>query len=311
MKKTFLIVLFLIAGCFAGFGQIRYFDKGTMRFNFDFNYQTSSSFFDVKDNLKIFETDTFNIMLNDTTPYQYNLKHSYELRKYKFFLGFDYSLTDNLFLGLSLPLSFITYVNKYEKDTNWFSPTLGRQVIRGEYSAFLPEYYGLYLFYRLNKGLINTSIHSFVKVPSNLETGYQLDTNSNLLIYSAYEFAAGITNTFIMETGFLELETTYNSRGGIFSDMFFVRLEGGFTTVPNTVFKGIINYGINLDDFSKYQPVNHRKTTLQETYIDAGASFGAIINKNLFVDFAYLLRLGTTNTLSYGTLILKTSYVLN
>lgn len=309
MKKTIIVALLLIISCFSVFGQIRYFDKGSIRLNFDFNYQTSSSYFDIKENLRIFETDTFDIPLSDSTRYKYQLKHSYELRKYKFYLGLDYFLADNLLMGISLPLNYMTYVNKYEKDTNRYSPTFGRQSIRGEYTAFLPEYYGLYFFYRLNKGMINTSIHSIAKVPSNFETGYQLDTNSNLIIYSAYELAAGITNTFILETGFLELETTYNRRGGLFNDFFLVRLEGGFTTVPNTIFKGIINYGINLDDFSDYQPVNHRKTTFQETYIDAGASFGAIINKNLFVDFAYLLRLGTTNTLSYGTLILKTSYV--
>ena len=291
--------------------QLRYMKEGQIKTSFNFNYATSSSYNNLNGDLRIYERDTFNIIIEDSIPYQYVLKHSYELKEYHFIPYIEYAIANDFVVYLDVPLIYKTYTNIYENDTNRYSPTFGQQITREEYSTFYPAYYGLGGYIRLNKGIITSSVLFGAQLPQKLKNGYQQDTSDNFYIYNSYKFHLGLVSTLMMEKGFLELETTYQYRSGDFSDIFHIGLEGGFTTVPNTALKGLVVYNINLSGFDNAQPVNPRLTTLQEDALYAGAAFEAVIEKKVFVEFAYLITLGLTNTLHYGTLRLNTSVILN
>ncbi len=311
MIRTITLIFAFAILTLSATSQLRYMKKGKIKTSFNFDYATSSSYYNLDGDLRIYERDTFNIIIEDSIPYQYILKHTYELKEYHFNPYIEYALDDDFILYLDIPLVYKTYTNKYENDTNSYSPTFGRQTIREQYSTFYPAYYGFGGYIRLNKGIITSSLLFGGQLPQKLKNGYQQDTTDNFYIYNTYKFHLGLVSTLMMEKGFLELETTYQYRSGDFADYFHLGLEGGFTTVPNTALKGLVVYNINLSGFDNAQAVNPRLTTLQEDALFAGAAFEAIIENKVFIEFAYLISLGLTNTLSYGTLQINTSVILN
>jgi len=309
--KNIITFLLLLSSVVSVYSQIKYYNTGSYRINFGFNYNTSSSYYDLDGKQVLFSRDTFNIIVEDSIPYTYNLKRSFELREYIVSPGFEYSISDNFISFLNVPLMWTSLIEQYETDTNSLSPTFGQQTTIGDYSAFTPLYYEIGGLYRINKGFLSTSMLMGAQLPPTLKNGYQIDTTNSMYIYNAYKFYAGLISTLNLETGFLEMETSYKLRTGDFNDMFLVRLEGGFTSVPNTALKGIFIYSINIGEFGNAQSVNPRLTTLQESSIDVGASFEALIKDKVKFDFSYLIRLGLTNSINYGQLRLKTSILLD
>ncbi len=309
-KKIVIIIFGLLISCTA-YGKLNYMERGKWKIKSGFDYGSSSSYYNLDGDQKIFDRDTFNIIIGDSVPYQYVLKHTYELKKYIFIPRVEYAIAGDFTVFAEIPLVWQSYTNKYEKDTNRYSPTYGRQTIRAEYSTFIPAYYGLGGYIRLNKGILNSSVLFGMQLPPKLKNGYQQDTTNNFYIYNAYKFYLGLVSTLDMEKGFLELETTYMYRSGDFADFFHIRLEGGFTSVPNTALKGLCIYDINLSGFDNAQPVNPRLTTLQEDVLNVGAAFEITVADRINVEFAYLISVGMTNTLQYGTLMLNTSVLIN
>lgn len=310
MIKKILILLFTLSFVYSSYARLDYLQKGKLRINAGFDYATSSSFYNLDGDQKIFSRDTFNILIQDSIPYQYVLKHSYELKDYIFHPKLEYALENDLLVFLEIPLVWQSYLNQYEMDTNRYSPTFGKQTTRAEYSTFFPAYYGLGGTIRLSRGILSSSILLGMQLPQTLKTGWQQDTTNNFYIYNAYKFYAGLLSSMNLEKGFLELETTYMYRGGDFGDLFHIKLEGGFTSVPNTSLKGIVVYDINLSGFDNAIPVNPRKTTLKEDALDVGAAFEAKVQKIIKLEFSYMISLGLKNTLNFGTLVLNTSIVL-
>ncbi len=310
MIKKIIILLFVFSFIHISYGKLNYLSKGKWRINTDFNYNTSSSIFNLNSDEKIFGRDTFNIIIPDSIAYRYILKHSFELKEYIFSPKLEYAISNNFLVFLEIPLIWQSMSNVYENDTNRNSPTFGRQVTRAEYSTFYPDYYGLGGSFEFGKGILSSSFLFGMKVPATLENGYQQDTTNNFYIYNAYQFYLGLISGMNFEKGFLELETSYLYRSGDFGNLFHIKFEGGFTSVPNTALKGIVIYNINLSDFDGAQPVNPRFTTMREDVLDVGAAFEANVSDNVQLEFSYLITLGLTNTLKYGNLILKTSIVL-
>ena len=310
MLRKILILSFLLSFVYCSYAKLDYLPEGKWRVTAGFDYATSSSYYDLDGDQKIYARDTFNIIIEDSIPYQYVLKHSYELKDYIFHPKLEYAIANDFLVYLEVPLVWQNFLNTYEMDTNRYSPTFGRQTTRAEYSAFFPAYYGLGGSIRLNQGILSSSILFGMQIPQTFKTGWQQDTTNNFYIYNAYKIYAGLISSLNMEKGFLELETTYMYRGGDFGDFFHIRLEGGFTTVPNTALKGIAVYNINLSGFDNAVPVNPRKTTLQEDALDVGAAFEATIEDVIKIEFSYMISIGLKNTLNYGTLLVKTSVIL-
>jgi len=311
MKTKLILVFLVLISFYPAAGKIKYMDGSKWKVFGRFEYGSSSSFYDLNSDQKIFERDTFNIIIEDSIPYQYVLKHTYELKEYILNPRIEYAIANDFTVYAEIPLMWQSYVNKFEKDTNRFSPTYGQQTIRAEYSAFIPKYYGLGGYIRLNKGILTSSLLFGMQLPPKLKNGYQQDTTNNFYIYNTYKFYAGLVSTLNMKKSFLELETTYMYRGGDFGDMFRLRLEGGFTSVPHTAIKGLCIYDVNLSGFEDAQRVNPRMTTLKEDALDVGASFEIEIAEMINLEFAYLIGIGIKNSLNYGRLIINTSILLN
>ena len=311
MRKYFLLILLVLSITNFAEARLRFLDEGQFKFDFNFNYNTTSSLYDLDGKQKIYDKDTFDIVIDDSIPYRYILKNTFELKEYVFMPKLEYGIAKDFLVFVELPLMWMTYENKYEMDTNRYSPTFGQQVIKADYSSFTPAYYGLGGFIRLNSGIASSAIKFGMQLPQTLKTGYQQDTTDNFYIYNAYKYYLGLISAVNMDKGFFELETTYIYRGGNFGDIFHMKLEAGFTTVENTALKGIFVYDLNLSGYDNAQPVNPRMTTLQEDALDIGASFEAVVADRVFIDFSYLINLGMKNTLQYGKLALKTSVILN
>jgi hypothetical protein len=310
MRKIIVILIASIILSSTGEALINFPKQGKSIAQFSFTYSSASSFYDLNSNNKIYTKDTFNTVVN-LTSYTYNLKRTFELTKYIPNLGYTYSLTDDMKLGAELQFSILTLIEKYELDTNRISPTYGKQVFIRDNVSFLPDFYKINWEYRLMKGLYSPVANVSVLLPPSLSNGLQNSDTSKYQHYSAYQFYAGIINSFRFEKSFLELETGYLHRTGDFSKSLLIRFEGGVATVENTSLHGIVLWNQNLESFDNARPVSPMKTTLAESSIDLGVSFNALISKQYLLEFGYFVRLGMTNTLSDGRFHVKAGWLLD
>ncbi len=311
MRKFYLFIFVTLFAYMQVQAQIQYIPKGDWKIYGDLEYGTSSSLYDLEGKQRILERDTFNIIINKDQPYSYFLKHTFEMKEYVFKPRIEYAISDGFSVFAKCPLVYLSYLNTYTKDTNRFSPTYGRKITRAEHSTFFPAYYELGSFIRLNKGALSTSLLLGVQLPQKLKNGFQQDTLNNFHIYNAFKYYLGLVATLKMETSFLELETKYIQRTGNFDNRLHLRLEGGFSSVPNTALKGICIYDISLSGFDNALPANPRRTTLQEDAIAVGASFGTTFNDRINIELAYLISIGIKNTLNFGRLQINTSVLLD
>ena len=283
--------------------------SNTFIFDFGFHYSTSGSFFDSTGKLRVYQVDSLNYDVDSLNIHtKYTKKYSWDYREYIINLGLRYGLTKDLSVMAEMPLMINTLSEDYSTDTFTLSPTFGLQTQRADFSLFMPQYYKFGTMLRLDSGIVTEFIKTEFKIPPKFRNGYQNDTTKGLYKYASYELLISANAILQFEKSWLEAGMMYNFRGGLFHDQFVFKLEGGFTSVPNTSLHGMIIYCQDMGSFNNAIPYNQRKTTIQEDYFDAGVAFRANLTKFLFADFSYLIRFGIKNTLSGGKLMINTGF---
>ena len=238
-NKTY-IILFILCNCYFSFAQPTFHGAGKSSIDFGISYSSSSSFYDLDGNSKIYTKDTFNILLDGVTEYQYALKRTFEFRKYTILLGYNMNLSDDLTLSAEVPLSLMSLKEKYEFDTNRFSPTYNSQKIISDFSLFKPDYYKISFYYTLLNGVSFPVITGAVYMPPNLTNGYQNNISGNFKYYSAYQFYLGLIYDFKFSKSFIDLESGFFYRTGDFNNKLYDKIDAAVSTVENTRLQGIL-----------------------------------------------------------------------
>ena len=303
--------------------EIIFNEAKTIQINLGINYSTSGSLYNIDGNQKANYIDTIPSR-NQPSPDSIKLdeiRGFFEYRRYNLNLGVNYSITNNIFCFLQIPISYYTLKDQYEPTLNSTGTKLDL------YSPVSVTQFDQFLIggrYRIDSAKISPILSLAVSLPQSFKNGLQYSqrtyTNSyntyngidkdSFKIYNSYQFFLSGAGHLQFEKSWVEAEATLAIRTGEFSHEFIGRLEGGFSTVPKTSLRGFIIWTQSLSSFDKAQKVYQQYTTFQENCLDAGAGFNAILMNRISVDISYRLRLGLKNTLAWSTFMLTGGYRL-
>lgn len=278
------------------------------KFNIDlnFNYSTSSSYFDKTSTQQYDYPDTLIVKKVNFPDDTVTRKFLYEFREYGLNIGANYKLTNRFVAGIELPISVYTLNEKYHQGDTTITDG---NYQKGDYSIARFKYYGLKGQFLLDSGILTSTTDLELRIPMNFSNGIQSGTNP-IQIYQAYEILAGYGVNLNLGNGWLQGKVKYNYRTGDFRDRLMEMIEAGFTTVPGTYLKAFLEASQSLASYDKAVEFYPGKTILQDDYYALGIAFNIIFNNGFYTNFSYSIRLYGKNTMNLGSFNFNTGIFL-
>jgi hypothetical protein len=293
----------------------------TIQINFGLSYTNAGSLFNIDGDHKPEYLDTIPAR-NQPTPDSIKMdaiRGIFNIKKYTAILGINYSITDKINCFLQIPLTHYTLSDKYEPTLNSTGYKLDK-FPAFDFSLTQPEHYLIGGRYRIDSAKISPIVTAAVSIPPTFRNGYQNDTVRSFKLYNSYQFFLAGAGHLQFEKAWVEAEATLALRTGDFAHEFIGKLEGGFSTVPNTSMRGFIIWTQSLSNFDKARPIYQQITTLleyspdistyQENCLDVGAGFNANVINRISLDISYSIRLGLRNTFAWGSFLINMGYRL-
>lgn len=302
---NFGIKIILIFACFLGLfplnlsSQTEVLPAGSLNLLTGFGFKSSASYYATNGNNVI--------ELIDTNLKENNI-YTFDLKNFIFDLALRYSLTDELQIQFELPLNYSKLNEIYLRDTNISSTSFGERKTKAELSYFLLENYQFKVLYHILKGKVNTFLTAGINIPQNFQNGRQND--GEFLYYSSFQYPVGLSTNLKLNGDWIEASITYFFRTGDFSDEMKFHLEGGFTSVPDTKLKGVIEYLLNIKPINENTVFNIRENPFTENALLIGAEFFINLHKKIETSISYNVSVLGKNSWSYGIFGLRANFLL-
>ncbi len=315
-----ILIIFLVAVA-TGKSEIIFNEGKTLQINFGLSYSNTGSRYNLDGKFKADYLDTIPAR-NQPTPDSIKMdaiRGIFNIKKYTAHFGVNFAITNNSNCFIQMPLSYITLSDKYEPTLNSTGEKLDKFPAY-DFSLTQPDYYLIGGRYRIDSAKLSPIVTLAASIPPTFRNGYQNDTSKSFKLYNSYQFFLAGAGNLQFEKAWVEAEATLALRTGDFANEFIGRLEGGFSTVPNTSMRGFIIWTQSLSNFDKARPIYQQLTTIQEYHpditsfqencLDVGAGFNASVINRISLDISYSVRLGLRNTFAWGSFLMNIGYRL-
>ncbi|MCL5991639.1 MAG: hypothetical protein M1419_06005 [Bacteroidetes bacterium] len=273
-------------------GEIVFRKEGSFFFKLNWNASSSSSYYDVDENLitslkdESYKFDSLHCV-NDYTM---------ELTKKTIELSCEYSLSNELIVYGKLPISFnnLDEVFQYDKCAH-------TKYEKAKYSLTHVEHLGIGAKYELYNRKSYAAILFETRIPPGFKKGL-IDTSKNIFLGDgAYELLSGLALGVKTDKYLLESKILYNYRDEELVDQFIIRIEAGICTVPNSKLSVIGDFVLSTKSFKEAIPLKTNQIVTQEDYFALEFEFSMFFSESIYGEFAYNLKLLGKNSWNFGT----------